>query len=144
MKKYGGHKIFDDQNVGGVTRWPQSDSVFILFKKAQKDRFQYNFSLFKVLGVSYRWWGFIKFLLPNRGVAVLSTMTFCKFGTPLPKKMPAPYKNPFSAPLSPNPVIPYWKLMALKVNPSLIFQFQQQIGHFKWFCAKSLFLKLDS
>ena len=52
-RKIGGHKIFDDQNVGSHKM--TTDSVFILFKN--------NFSLFR--GKVYRWWGVINVLLPK-------------------------------------------------------------------------------
>ena len=64
-------------------------------------------------------------------------------------------KTPILAPLSPNNPYFYWKLMALTQWPliffyfylspkaSNFFQFQQQIGYFKWFCAQSSFLKLE-
>ena len=46
----GGHKVFDDQNVGSHKM--TTDSVFILFKKTD-----FNTILACLGGKVYRWWG---------------------------------------------------------------------------------------
>ena len=74
-KKGGGHKIFDDQNVGGHKM--TIDTVYFV----QKEWFQYSFSLFR--GKVYGWWGVVEFLSPKYGeVAILLTPTFCKSPPP--------------------------------------------------------------
>ena len=79
----GGHKIFDNLNVG--IHKMTTDSVFILFKKND-----FNTILACLGGKVYLRSGVIKFCPQNRGVEVLSMPTFAKFGTPLLKKMIAP------------------------------------------------------
>ena len=82
-KKKGGHTIFDNQNVG--SHKTTIDSVFILLKKTD-----FVTILACLEGKVYWWWGVVNFCRQNRGVAIFLTQNFCKFGTPLPKKMPAP------------------------------------------------------
>ena len=68
-RKIGGHKIFDDQNVGSHKM--TTDSVFILFKKTD-----FN-TILACLGVRCIGdQGVIKFVAKIGGVAVLSTPTF--------------------------------------------------------------------
>ena len=63
-----------------------TDSVFILFKKTD-----FNTILACLGGKVYIGEGGHKIFVAKIGrVTVLSMLTFCKFGTPLPKKMPAP------------------------------------------------------
>ena len=63
-----------------------TDSVFILFKKTD---FNTILACLGVYGVSARG-GHTFFVAEIGGVAILLTPTFCKFGTPPPKKMFAP------------------------------------------------------
>ena len=83
-RKIGGHKIVDDQNVGSHKM--TTDSVFILFKKTD-----FN-TILACLGLSVMG-GHKIFVAEIVGVTVLLTPTFCKFGTPLPKKMPTPLEE---------------------------------------------------
>ena len=62
-----------------------TDSVFIFFKKTD-----FN-TILACLGVMCIGGGGHKnFVAEIAGVAILLMPTFCKFGTPLPKKMKAP------------------------------------------------------
>ena len=62
-----------------------TDSV-VLFKKTD-----FNTILACLGGKVYPWLGGHKiFVAEIGGVAVLLMLTFCKFGTPLPNKTPAP------------------------------------------------------
>ena len=90
-RKMGGHKMFDNQNV--VSHKMTTDSVFILFKKTD-----FKTILACLGGKVYRWWGGHKksFVaeIGGEGVAVLSTPTFCKFGTPFRRKCQPPKSGP--------------------------------------------------
>ena len=77
-----GHNIFDDQNV-------RSYKLMIDLFCPKKTDSNTILACWKVVGcVGGR--GVIKFLLPKQGVAILLMLTFCKFGTPIPKKILAP------------------------------------------------------
>ena len=64
-----------------------TDSVFILFKKTD-----FKITILACLGGSVSVLGYHKIFVAEMGgrMAVSSMPTFCKFGTPLPKKMIAP------------------------------------------------------
>ena len=82
----GGHKIFDDQNVGSHKM--TTDSVFILFKDID-----FNTIFARLGGKVYRWWrGSLNFCCRNKGVPVLSTPTFfVNLGPPFRRKCQPPY-----------------------------------------------------
>ena len=63
-----------------------TESVFILFKKTD-----FNTILACLGGKVYRWWvGHKIFVAKIGGRSFIDAVFFCKFGTPVPKKMPAP------------------------------------------------------
>ena len=79
-RKIGGHKIFDDQNVGSHKM--TTDGVFILFKKTD-----FNTILACLGGKVYRWWGGHKIFVAEIGrVAV-----FVNLGPPFRRKCQPPY-----------------------------------------------------
>ena len=85
-RKTGGQTIFDDQNVGSHEM--TTDSGFILFKKT------YFNTILACLGVRCMGGGGRghKIVVAEiGGIAILLTPTVGKFGTPLPKKLIAPY-----------------------------------------------------